>query len=478
MAPRWLTIALAVLVSNAALATASVRDSRQPSQPKYATFVNHVGSSDGSSDGNLTFSLTATNNNGAVDLYMHLSGPDQWQWVAVGVGAQMKDALIFLLYHSSDGNNVTFSPRVATGENEPSYRSSIDCFVYEGDDTPSVGILQDSTSDGDRYSVNAHCRDVKSAAPEASLDLSDKSQPFIYAIGPMSHDLHSNSRSAGIRRHLYYGGFTMDMTAATEANTTVAGTAFGMDMKGATMGGRLHGDDGGRGSGTHAVVMCGTFLFIFPLGVVLLRGFERVQLHAGTQAGGFVVICAGSGLGIWISGFYNKSKKFDSAHQIIGLIVFGLLAVQLGLGWFHHRMFQRSRSPTTMGKMHRYLGPFVLGAGLANGFLGFRFADQERSNIVYLLFVVAVFVTLMIGVWYKRRKDRRKTAAAYFEPAPSSAPPPYSAQAPPRAGAGVGASYAQSQASRSDIALGDMGYHGRTSRDLYNEQPTHPRAMV
>ncbi|KAL1630078.1 hypothetical protein SLS54_000938 [Diplodia seriata] len=496
MALRRLAIALALLVSNAG--TAEALDSRQSAQPKYATFVND----DSSSGGNLTFSLTATKTNDAVDLYMHLSAPDNYQWVAVGVGAQMKDALIFLVYHSSNGKNVTFSPRVATGESEPSYRSSIDCYVYDGDDIPAVGILQDSAIDGDRYSVNAHCRDVASAVPELSLDLSAKSQSFIYAIGPWSHDMYSNSKSAGIRRHQYYGGFTMDMTAATETNTTVAGKAFGTEMRGATMGGRLHEDDGSRGSGTHAVFMCGTFLFIFPIGVIMLRGFERVQWHAGTQAGGLAVACAGVGLGIWLSGFYNKvstsrgevrveltslqSKKFDSAHQVIGLIVFGLLFVQLGLGWFHHRIFQRSRSPTTMGKMHRYLGPFVLGAGLANGFLGFRFADAERSNIVYLLLVVAMFVMLCSGVWYKRRKDRRKMAAAHFgRPAgpPNSAPPPYSAQAPPGglapAGAGAGAgAYAESQASRSDIALGDMGYHGQSNRDLYSAQPTQPRAMV
>ncbi|KAL1632776.1 hypothetical protein SLS58_011323 [Diplodia intermedia] len=472
MALRRLAIALALLVSNAGTAEA---------QPKYATFVND----DSSSGGNLTFSLTATKTNDAVDLYMHLSAPDNYQWVAVGVGAQMKDALIFLVYHSSNGENVTFSPRVATGESEPSYRSSIDCYVYDAPDIPAVGILQDSAIDGDRYSVNAHCRDVASAVPELSLDLSAKSQSFIYAIGPWSHDMYSNSKSAGIRRHLYYGGFTMDMTAATETNTTVAGKAFGTEMRGATMGGRLHEDDGSRGSGTHAVFMCGTFLFIFPIGVIMLRGFERIQWHAGTQAGGLAVACAGVGLGIWLSGFYNKSKKFDSAHQVIGLIVFGLLFVQFSLGLFHHRIFQRSRSPTTMGKMHRYLGPFVLGAGLANGFLGFRFADAERSNIVYLLLVVAMFVMLCSGVWYKRRKDRRKMAAAHFGrpagPPPNSAPPPYSAQAPPGglapAGAGAGG-YAESQASRSDIALGDMGYHGQSNRDLYSAQPTQPRAMV
>lgn len=178
-----------------------------------------------------------------------------------------------------------------------------------------------------------------------------------------------------------------------------------------------------------------------------------------------------------------QSKKINSVHQIIGLIVFALLFVQLGLGWAHHRIYLRSRAPTIMGKIHRYLGAFVLGAGLANGFIGFRFADARRSNIVYLLLVVAMFAILIGGTWYKRRKDRRKAAAANFGRAPSgpppTAPPPYSAHAAP-GGLAAGGGYAESQSSRSDIALGDMGYHGQNSRDMYygGTQPVQPRTMV
>lgn len=174
----------------------------------------------------------------------------------------------------------------------------------------------------------------------------------------------------------------------------------------------------------------------------------------------------------------RQSKKINSAHQILGLLVFGLLFVQLGLGWFHHRIYLRSRSPTLMGKIHRYLGPVLLGVGLANGFIGFRFADARRSNIVYLLLVVAMFAILLFGSWFKRRRDRRKMAAANFGPPPPTAPPPYSAQPPP-GGPAPGDGYA-SQSSRSDIALGDMGYHGQNSRDMYysGTQPTQPRTMV
>ena len=102
------------------------------------------------------------------------------------------------------------------------------------------------------------------------------------------------------------GGLSVDLWPWTEPNATDAGKAFGTQMKDATPRDGPHEDDGSRGSGTHAVFMCGTFLFIFPIGVVLLRSFERVKWHAGTQTGGLLVVCAGVGLGIWVSKFYNK----------------------------------------------------------------------------------------------------------------------------------------------------------------------------
>lgn len=202
---------------------------------------------------------------------------------------------------------MTFSPRVASGRNEPSYRSSIDCSVYEPPGL-HVGIFSNDDSDDyfDYYSVYAHCKDVKSALPDLALDLKSTSQPFIFAVGPDDHGLYSDAKDAGIRRHAFYGGFSMDMRQATENNSTIAGTAFGTQMEGAQERIKLQVDDGNHGNTLHAAFMCGTFLFFFPLGIILLRGLERVQLHAGAQTAGLICVGIGVGIGIWISGFYNK----------------------------------------------------------------------------------------------------------------------------------------------------------------------------
>lgn len=88
--------------------TASLLAPRQPSEPTQnqtapasATFIY----SNPRAAGNLTFSLAAVEDGGLTDLYFHLSAPAANSWVAVGIGAQMKGALMFLVYHDSRGES-------------------------------------------------------------------------------------------------------------------------------------------------------------------------------------------------------------------------------------------------------------------------------------------------------------------------------------------------------------------------------------
>lgn len=69
------------------------------------------------------FALNAVEATG--DLYFHLEVPEGQAWGAVGIGSQMKDALIFAAYASENGTGVTISPRIATRHAEPSYAKDI-----------------------------------------------------------------------------------------------------------------------------------------------------------------------------------------------------------------------------------------------------------------------------------------------------------------------------------------------------------------
>jgi phosphoglycerol transferase MdoB-like AlkP superfamily enzyme len=111
-----------------------------------------------------------------------------------------------------------------------------------------------------------------------------------------------------------------------------------------------------------------TFVFILPLGVVWMRFYGKVRAHYINNALGFVSFLIGLGLAFKISSAYGYGD-YRAAHQIIGLIILGLFVVQISLGVTHHAMYKKHQKKTTMGLVHRFLGPILLLLGLINGIL-------------------------------------------------------------------------------------------------------------
>jgi len=62
-----------------------------------------------------------------------------------------------------------------------------------------------------------------------------------------------------------------------------------------------------------------------------------------------------------------QSKSFNSAHQIIGLVVVMLVLAQMTLGFLHHRIYKRTQRTTPMVKVHRLAGPVVILVAIVNG---------------------------------------------------------------------------------------------------------------
>ncbi|KAK3691965.1 hypothetical protein LTR37_018325 [Vermiconidia calcicola] len=132
----------------------------------------------------------------------------------------------------------------------------------------------------------------------------------------------------------------------------------------------------------------------------------------------FILAMAG---GIVISRQYNRSKNFNSAHQVIGILLLVAFLSQLVLGLLNHRVFKREQRRTIMGKIHSYLGPAIVVFGLANGILGFTFANASFLAIPYfgLILVVAFIYTLIRGgcnFFRKRRADKKNGSGPYHQP--------------------------------------------------------------
>lgn len=64
-----------------------------------------------------------------------------------------------------------------------------------------------------------------------------------------------------------------------------------------------------------------------------------------------------------------QSRGFTSYHQIIGFIVVAFIIGQFVIGFLHHKKFKDTQHPTMYGKIHVWLGRFILFLGILNAFL-------------------------------------------------------------------------------------------------------------
>lgn len=155
---------------------------------------------------------------------------------------------------------------------------------------------------------------IKAGKSEGTLDLTSKQQNFIFGLGPTEKPLKSESQTAGIRRHTLYGQFSMDLSKATvanaeEVNHEYLGNVGNWEISNAQLVGGVTNDHDWSGP-VHAVLMGGTFVALFPIGVVFLRVLENVKWHAWMQGVGVVFIIIGVGVGVYLGKEYNHVSQY------------------------------------------------------------------------------------------------------------------------------------------------------------------------
>lgn len=74
----------------------------------------------------------STASSGSGDIFFQISAPNTYSWVALGQGQAMAGSNMFVVYTSADGNNVTISPRSASGHNMPTLNSNTQVELLEG----------------------------------------------------------------------------------------------------------------------------------------------------------------------------------------------------------------------------------------------------------------------------------------------------------------------------------------------------------
>ncbi|EME50394.1 hypothetical protein DOTSEDRAFT_69050 [Dothistroma septosporum NZE10] len=373
------------------------------------------------------------------DVYYHMNAPAQSSWMGVGFGKDMSNTRMLIAYIGENGHNLTNTARIATGHSEPEWESDI---VIDNIHTDAYAPFSNTLSPDGIMIAHAVCRNCSSWIG-GSIDVNNEQQPFIYALGP-NITLRSDDKNAPLRVHASYGTFNLDMTVAT-SNTSYGRVPAPQDP-GLQVGDSFwafanYFSSAAYNLGTladwapaaHAVFMCIAFLLIFPLGAISLRLIRRAFVHATAQMIGIVFVVIGLGLGIYASSLYNKSKHYNTYHQIVGLLVFAALFLQMGLGLAHHLVFMRSGVPTIIGKIHRFLGISIMLLAVVNCGLGFQFSG--RSSTAYAA-VVAVMVVILGGltllVWrYNRQHMYKPEKEPYSVPNYSDRPGEYEMRSAP-----------------------------------------------
>ncbi|KAH0536468.1 hypothetical protein FGG08_006649 [Glutinoglossum americanum] len=283
------------------------------------------------------------------------------------------------------------------GNVEPTYSDKINATLV-----PGSGIVHD------QFVVNARCTNCRKW-DQGSLSVDSESQEFIYALGPTWSSIRTDSKSALMQRHIGYGFFTMNLKQAKGDAGVPEGTRT---STGSESSESIHSDYNFV-LFAHIVFMVGSFVVLLPLGVLFLRAFQKVKLHSINQNITVVIILIGGGMGIYLSTMFNLTRSFSTGHQILGLILMGLIVVQSVLGFLHHRAYLRTQRRTVVSHAHIWHGRLVILLGILNGFLGLHLAG--RSSLDYLLSLIAfaiVYAAIFFFSWSRLRRKRN----AYTSP--------------------------------------------------------------
>ncbi|TVY84327.1 hypothetical protein LSUE1_G000987 [Lachnellula suecica] len=344
------------------------------------------------SDGSLSFALNVPQDNGSDELYFSLVGDSSCSWLAFGMGSQkMKDSLTFMVYSDASGKNVTVSPRLVYDHSEPTYTNNV-----------TITVLPGTKIDGNTTTLNAKCSNCR-AWKGGSVDPTNTAANLIFATGP-SGNLNTNSLTADIKRHASYGVFQMDLTksvgAAGVPNITTSNSAGVKELKDQA--------DHDVSAPLHACLMIIAFVGLMPLGVLILRVLNSPKWHGINQTLSFLLALIGAFLGLSVGTMYNRTKGFNTAHQIIGIIVIMMMIGQFVLGFMHHRMYKKTQAPTKLSPYHIWLGRVVIPAGIINGFLGFPLALVPKYDFALLALVLLLIIVLLPFAFWRYRRNIQK----------------------------------------------------------------------
>ena len=143
----------------------------------------------------------------------------------------------------------------------------------------------------------------------------------------------------------------------------------------------------------HGLLMCLSFLILYPLGASLIRTSDprAFNFHWTTQAFASLLVAIGAIIGYW------QSSSISVAHQYLGIAIMLAIVGQMVLGWRHHINYLRVARKTALIRVHVWLGRSIFIAGFANILMGLLL----RRYTQWVIFLTcAVMLLEVVGMLY------------------------------------------------------------------------------
>ncbi|KAF3007668.1 hypothetical protein E8E13_009037 [Curvularia kusanoi] len=333
-----------------------------------------------------------TAQNGAGNIFLSLSGPSTYSWIALGMGSSMTNSNMFVMYADGTGN-VTVSPRFSQGHRQPQLDQSLDVELLGGSGIQN-GIM----------TANIRCGNCT----RNGANFAAQSGQWIHAR-KSGQSMDTTDAQARIMMHDVQDGFTWtypDAVGGASANPfATSNTVVSNSL------GNSNGSSGGNSNilMAHGVLASLAFLVFFPLGAIIMRigRFNGVlQAHIATQVLSWLLFVTAFGLGL----YYGINGKYMSqAHPIIGIVLLAMLVFQPFAGWLHHRQFLRSGQRSAVSHGHIWTGRIAIILGMINGGLGLQLASVETRYVIAYSVVAGVMGLAYIAatVWGEITRSRR-----------------------------------------------------------------------
>ncbi|KAH6607968.1 hypothetical protein Trco_004281 [Trichoderma cornu-damae] len=369
----------------------------------------------------------------AVRRSAEINGSHSLGWTAVGAGSKMAGSLMFVLYGDPEASGAA-GPTLSVRTVKIGHALPLRVTQQNTGKQVDVRVSKTTWTKADNDTVHVATASVVCYACSewvgSEISPESVSQPWIWAWNKQQV-MKSFSPDERLEMHALidgYGHFYVDMKAATSHHSD-GFPAFNVTGEDSNIGASdrpVEEEQTGLWqkllsrplAHLHGFFMMTSFLLLFPAGAVAIRsGSDKsFKYHWVIQLTAMLSALSGAVVAIAMS-----DRIFGSPHQIAGLVIVGLVAVQAVLGWRHHVDFIRIFRRTWISYAHVSLGFVLLVSGWANVIAGLVLYGFGKFGIA----LIALFILLEalgVGAWsFLARRRSQATSAIHKETPESSA---------------------------------------------------------